>query len=147
MPLKQMVVDARSRMRHTIDSLLRELATMRTGRATVSMLDGIRIDYYGTATPLNQVGSLTTPDPTLITIQPWDPTLLPAIEKAIRSSVSDGTGMRMILPSFCGLRSRPEPRMAFSIAGSSEGSHGCSVISVGSGTARLPIWLSGVGVP
>ena len=55
--------------------------------------------------------------------------------------------MRMILPSFWGLRSRSEVRMAFSIAGSSEGSQGWRVMSVGSGTARLPTWLSGVGVP
>ena len=105
MPLKQMVVDARSRMRHTIDSLLRELATMRTGRASVSMLDMVRVDYYGTPAPLNQVGNLAVPDPTLITLQPWDPSLLPAIEKAIRGSgldlnpQNDGKIIRIPVPS------------------------------------------------
>ena len=105
MPLKQMVVDARSRMRHTIDSLLRELATMRTGRASVSMLDMVRVDYYGTPTPLNQIGNLAVPDPTLITLQPWDPSLLPAIEKAIRGSgldlnpQNDGKIIRIPVPS------------------------------------------------
>jgi ribosome recycling factor len=105
MPLKQMVVDARSRMRHTIDTLLRELATMRTGRASVSMLDMVRVDYYGTPTPLNQIGNLAVPDPTLITLQPWDPSLLPAIEKAIRSSgldlnpQNDGKIIRIPVPS------------------------------------------------
>jgi ribosome recycling factor len=89
MPLKQMVVDAKSRMRHTVDTLLKELGTMRTGRASVSMLDMIRVDYYGTPTPLNQVGNLAVPDPTLITLQPWDPALLPAIERAIRTSDLD----------------------------------------------------------
>ncbi len=89
MPLKQMVVDAKGRMRHTVDTLLKELGTMRTGRAAVSMLDMIRVDYYGTPTPLNQVGNLAVPDPTLITLQPWDPALLPAIERAIRSSDLD----------------------------------------------------------
>jgi ribosome recycling factor len=89
MPLKQMVVDTRTRMRHTVDAVLRELATMRTGRASVAMLDTIRVDYYGTSTPLNQVGNLAVPDPTLITLQPWDPSLLPAIEKAIRTSELD----------------------------------------------------------
>jgi hypothetical protein len=64
-----------------------------------------------------------------------------------RSSVSWGTGMRISLPSFWGLRSRSEARIAFSIAGINEGSQGWSVISVGSVTARLPTWLSGVGVP
>ncbi len=63
----------------------RELTAMRTGRASLAMLDGIRVDYYGTPTPLNQVGNLSIPDPTLITIQPWDPSLLQAIEKAIRA--------------------------------------------------------------
>ena len=89
MPLKQMVVDAKARMRHAVDAVLRELATMRTGRASVAMLDTVRVDYYGTPTPLNQVGNLAAPDPTLITLQPWDHSLLPAIEKAIRGSGLD----------------------------------------------------------
>ncbi len=89
MPLKQLVADAKVKMRHTVDTVLRELATMRTGRASVAMLDMVRVDYYGTATPLNQVGNLAVPDPTLITLQPWDPSMLPAIEKAIRTSDLD----------------------------------------------------------
>jgi ribosome recycling factor len=89
MPLKPTVADAKVRMRSAVDSLLRELGTMRTGRASVAMLDNIRVDYYGTATPLNQVGNLAVPDPTLITLQPWEPSLLPAIEKAIRTSDLD----------------------------------------------------------
>ena len=105
MPLKPMVADAKSRMRSTVDTVLRELGTMRTGRASVSMLDTIRVDYYGTATPLNQVGNLSVPDPTLITLQPWDPSLLPAIEKAIRTSdldlnpQNDGKVIRIPIPS------------------------------------------------
>ena len=86
---KQLVADAKGRMDHSVETVLRELATMRTGRASVSMLDTIRVDYYGTATPLNQVGNLAVPDPTLITLQPWDVSLIPAIEKAIRSSDLD----------------------------------------------------------
>jgi ribosome recycling factor len=86
---KQLVADAKGRMRQSVDTVVKELATMRTGRASVSMLDTIRVDYYGTPTPLNQVGNLAVPDPTLITLQPWDPALLPAIEKAIRSSELD----------------------------------------------------------
>ena len=80
---KQLVTDAKTRMRHSVDTVLRELQTMRTGRASVSMLDTIRVDYYGTPTPLNQVGNQAVPDPTLITLQPWDPSLVPAIEKAM----------------------------------------------------------------
>ena len=86
---KQLVADAKGRMDHSVETVLRELATMRTGRASVSMLDMIRVDYYGTPTPLNQVGNVSTPDPTLITIQPWDPTLIGAIEKAVRLSDRD----------------------------------------------------------
>ena len=86
---KQLVSDAKGRMDHSVETVLKELSTMRTGRASVSMLDTIRVDYYGTATPLNQVGNLAVPDPTLITLQPWDPSLLPAIEKAIRGSDLD----------------------------------------------------------
>ncbi len=105
MPLKPMVADAKSRMRSTVDTVLRELGTMRTGRASVAMLDTIRVDYYGTPTPLNQVGNLSVPDPTLITLQPWDPSLLPAIEKAIRTSdldlnpQNDGKVIRIPIPS------------------------------------------------
>jgi ribosome recycling factor len=86
---KQLVTDAKARMHQTVETVLRELTTMRTGRASVSMLDTIRIDYYGTPTPLNQVGNLTVPDATLITLQPWDASLIPAIEKAIRGSGMD----------------------------------------------------------
>ncbi len=105
MPLKPMVADAKTRMRSTVDTVLRELATMRTGRASVAMLDTIRVDYYGTPTPLTQVGNLAVPDPTLITLQPWDPSLLPAIEKAIRTSdldlnpQNDGKIIRIPVPS------------------------------------------------
>jgi ribosome recycling factor len=105
MPMKNVIADAKQRMHASVETVRRELATMRTGRASLAMLDGVRVDYYGTPTPLNQVGSLTTPDPTLITIQPWDPTLLPAIEKAIRTSdldlnpQNDGKIVRIPVPS------------------------------------------------
>ena len=89
MSIKTLVADAKQRMHASVETVRRELAGMRTGRASLAMLDGIRVDYYGNPTPLNQVGSLGTPDPTLITIQPWDPSLLPLIEKAIRSSDLD----------------------------------------------------------
>ncbi len=104
MPINKMVADAKVRMRHTVDTVLKELGTMRTGRASVSMLDMIRVDYYGTPTPLNQVGNLAAPDPTLITLQPWDPQMLSPIEKAIRSSdldlnpQNDGKIIRIPIP-------------------------------------------------
>lgn len=87
--IKPLIADARQRMDASLESLRRELMTMRTGRASLAMLDGIKVDYYGTLTPLNQVGSLAIPEPTLITVQPWDPSTLHAIEKAIRSSDLD----------------------------------------------------------
>jgi ribosome recycling factor len=105
MPMKTLVADARTRMHSSVETVRRELATMRTGRASLSMLDGIKVDYYGTPTPLNQVGSLATPDPTLITIQPWEPKLLAVIEKAIRGSdldlnpQNDGKIIRIPIPS------------------------------------------------
>jgi ribosome recycling factor len=112
MPLKPSVAEAKTKMHHTVETLLRELATMRTGRASVAMLDSIRVDYYGTLTPLNQVGNLAVPDPTLITLQPWDPSLLPAIEKAIRSSdldlnpQNDGKIIRIPVPQLTEERRR-----------------------------------------
>jgi ribosome recycling factor len=89
MPTKELIEDTKSRMQDSVDTLIRHLATMRTGRASLSMLDEIRVDYYGSLTPLNQVGNLAVPEPTLITLQPWDPSTLPAIEKAIRTSDLD----------------------------------------------------------
>src|SRR3954468_19066748 len=89
MAVKDLIADAKQRMHASVDTVRRELSAMRTGRATVSMLDNVRVDYYGTPTPLNQVGNLSVPDPTLIQIQPWDAKLLGAIEKAIRQADKD----------------------------------------------------------
>jgi ribosome recycling factor len=105
MNMKELVADAKQRMHASVETVRRELSSMRTGRASLSMLDNIRVDYYGTPTPLNQVGNLGTPDPTLLTVQPWDASLLPAIEKAIRSSdldlnpQNDGKLIRIPVPS------------------------------------------------
>src|SRR6185503_958332 len=89
MAISNLISDAKTRMHSSVETVRKELASMRTGRASLAMLDGVRVDYYGTPTPLNQVGNLSTPDPTLITVQPWDATLLQAIEKAIRGSDLD----------------------------------------------------------
>jgi ribosome recycling factor len=105
MAIKELVADAKQRMDATLETVRRELTAMRTGRASLSMLDGIKIDYYGTPTALNQVGNLAIPDPTLITLQPWDASLLQAIEKAIRTSdldlnpQNDGKIIRIPIPS------------------------------------------------
>jgi ribosome recycling factor len=104
MAINTLIADAKQRMNASVETVRRELASMRTGRASLSMLDNVRVDYYGTPTPLNQVGNLSTPDPTLIQVQPWDAKLLGAIEKAIRSSdldlnpQNDGKIIRIPIP-------------------------------------------------
>jgi ribosome recycling factor len=88
-----------------LESLKRELAKVRTGRANLALLDGVRVDYYGTPTPLNQVASCSTPDARLIVIKPWEKKLCPAIEEAIRKAElgvnpsSDGDLVRVPIPA------------------------------------------------
>jgi len=88
-----------------IEALQRELSKVRTGRANVAMLDGIRVDYYGTPTPLNQVASVSAPDSRLIVIKPWEKRLIPDIEKAIREAQlginpsSDSEVVRLPIPA------------------------------------------------
>jgi ribosome recycling factor len=92
-------------MDKAIEDIRKELATLRTGRASISILDNIQVDYYGVPTPINQVGTLGTPDPTLITVQPYDVSLVGPIEKAIRASdlglnpSNDGRIIRIPIPS------------------------------------------------
>jgi len=87
------------------EDLRAELATLRTGRASTGLLEHLKVEYYGTPTPLNQVATLGIPDPTLLTVQPWDPSLLPAIEKIIRASglglnpVNDGKILKVPIPA------------------------------------------------
>ncbi|HEU4758444.1 MAG TPA: ribosome recycling factor [Dehalococcoidia bacterium] len=96
--------DAKDRMLKAIDSLRRELATVRTGRASPGLVDHLKVDYYGTTTPLHQLATITTPDARLIVIQPWDRGALGAVEKAILKSdlglnpASDGTVIRLAIP-------------------------------------------------
>jgi ribosome recycling factor len=91
-------------MEGSIEALKRELAKRRTGRANVSILDGIRVEYYGTKSPLNQVASVQVPDPRLITIKPWEKSMVSVIEKAIQQSSigltpsSDGEIVRIPIP-------------------------------------------------
>jgi ribosome recycling factor len=102
--IKDTLAQARSRMGKTVEEFQQELVTVRTGRASASLLDHLKIEYYGTPTPLNQVATLSVLEPTLITVQPWDPGLLSAIEKAIRSSdlglnpMNDGKIIRVPVP-------------------------------------------------
>lgn len=92
------------KMQKSIDNLEREYNSIRAGRANPHVLDRIRVDYYGTPTPIQQVGNVTVPEPRLITIQPWEPSLLKAIEKAILQSdiginpSNDGRMIRLVFP-------------------------------------------------
>ncbi|MEW5974561.1 MAG: ribosome recycling factor [Acidobacteriota bacterium] len=101
---KDLVNKTRARMEKVVEDLRRELAGVRTGRASLSLLDHILVDYYGTPTPVNQVATLAVPEPSMITAQPWDASMLPVIEKAIRSSDlglnpgNDGKVIRIPIP-------------------------------------------------
>jgi ribosome recycling factor len=96
--------DAESRMQGAIDTLGREFAGVRTGRATVALVEHIRVDYYETPTPIPQVASVSVPDPRTLLIQPWDASLLAKIEKAIQKSdlglmpANDGKLIRLTMP-------------------------------------------------
>jgi len=103
--IKETLAATRSRMAKAAEDLRAELATLRTGRASTGLLEHLKVEYYGTPTPLNQVATLGIPDPTLLTVQPWDPSLLPAIEKVIRASglglnpVNDGKILKVPIPA------------------------------------------------
>ena len=95
---------AKQRMEKALTDLQHAMATIRTGRASIHLLDNIRVDYYGTPTPLNQVANLHVPEPGMITVQPWDVSLLATIEKTIRTSdlginpANDGKVIRLPVP-------------------------------------------------
>jgi ribosome recycling factor len=105
MVVKEMMKDLERRMHGAIDALHHEFRALRTGRANVSMLDGITVDYYGTPTPINQVANLSVPESSLIVAQPWDKSMMAPIEKAIRSSElglnpsNDGKVIRIPIPA------------------------------------------------
>lgn len=104
MPTKEVIKEARPRMDTVIEDVRRKLATVRTGRAAVSLLDSVVVDYYGTPTPLNQIASVHVPEPQMLTVQPWDQTQVVAIEKAVRAAdlglnpSNDGKLVRIPIP-------------------------------------------------
>ncbi len=103
-----MIADVKSNanagMKKALEAFKRDLSKVRTGRASLSVLDDVRVDYYGTPTPLNQVGTMAVPEPRLITIQPWEKNLIGEIEKAILKAdlglnpSSDGQVVRLVFP-------------------------------------------------
>lgn len=102
--VQAVIKDVETRMQGALDQLGREFQGVRTGRATTGLLEGLRVDYYGTPTPVPQVASLSVPDPKTLLIQPWDQSLLPIIEKAIMKSdlgltpANDGKVIRLVMP-------------------------------------------------
>jgi ribosome recycling factor len=102
--VKEIEANAKIRMEKVLSDLQHDMAAVRTGRASVSLLDSVRADYYGTPTPLNQLATLHVPEPSLITLQPWDVSQIAVIEKAIRAGdlglnpSNDGKLIRVPIP-------------------------------------------------
>ena len=122
MDTKDIINDARRRMDAAVEDARKKLAAVRTGRASVSLLDNIRVEYYGTEMPLNQVATIHAPEPTLITLQPFDPTQLGPIEKAIRASdlglnpSNDGKLIRVPIPPLTEERRRQMVKVVHEIS-------------------------------
>jgi ribosome recycling factor len=102
--INDIITDSEDGMKKAVDSFKRDLQKIRTGRANTAMLDGIKVDYYGTPTPVNQVASVQVVDARLITVKPWEKNMLPIIDKAIRASdlginpVADSELVRLPIP-------------------------------------------------
>lgn len=120
--MSEVISDMSSRMEKSVESFKNELSKVRTGRASLSILDDISVDAYGSAMPLNQVGSLTIPESRMIVIQPWDPQMLPAIEKAIQKSdiglnpINDGKIIRLNIPQLTEERRKELVKMVKKVA-------------------------------
>ena len=102
--VKEILKNAEDRMKKAVDVVREELVKVRTGKATTALLDGIKVDYYGTLTPLNQVANISTPDVHTISVQPWEKNMLAVIDKAILNAnlglnpVNDGNILRVPIP-------------------------------------------------
>lgn len=105
MSAQDVIKDTGPKMDHVVEDFKRKLANIRTGRATVGLLDSVVVDYYGTQTPLNQMASIAVPEPQMMTVQPWDATAMAAIEKAITAAnlglnpSNDGKIIRLTIPA------------------------------------------------
>lgn len=102
--MSEVLIDAADKMQKSVEAFKQELSKVRTGRASISLLDGISVDAYGSMLPMNQVATMTIPESRMIAIQPWDPQMIPAIEKAIMKSnlglapANDGKVIRLNIP-------------------------------------------------
>ncbi len=119
---KDVIKEARPRMEGAVEDWRKKLASIRTGRAAVSILDNVVVDYYGTPTPLNQMASVHAPEPQMLTVQPWDQTQIGAIEKAIRAAdlglnpSNDGKLVRVPVPPLTEERRRQLARQIHDVA-------------------------------
>lgn len=122
MEIKDIASDARKRMDAAVEDARRKLTTVRTGRASVSLLDNVTVAYYGTEMPLNQIATIHAPEPTMVTVQPFDPTQLANIEKAIRASElglnpsNDGKLIRVPIPPLTEERRKQMVKVVHEIA-------------------------------
>ena len=102
--MHQLIKDAGNRMDKTLEALRTELSKVRTGKATTALLDGVKVDYYGNLTPINQVGNITVLDPHTLSVTPWDKSMVQAVDKAILEAnlgfnpISDGTNLKIPIP-------------------------------------------------
>lgn len=119
---KDVIKETKPRMEAAVDDFKRKIATIRTGRAAVSILDTVVVDYYGTPTPLNQMASVHAPEPQMLTVQPWDQTQIGAIEKAIRAAdlglnpSNDGKLVRVPIPPLTEERRRQLAKQIHDVA-------------------------------
>ena len=120
--MNEVLKDLERRMVGAVDSLKGELSALRTGRASLAILDGVTVEYYGSPAPLSQVASLTVPDPTTIVIAPWEPKVLADVERALLKSNlgltpnNDGKVIRLIIPSLTEERRRNLVKLAHDAA-------------------------------
>ena len=120
--IKEIATETKTRMEHAVEDFRRKLTSVRTGRASTSLLDSITIEYYGSRMPLNQLATLNAPEAALVTIAPFDPTLIPVIEKEIRSSdlnvnpSNDGKLIRIPIPPLTEERRKQMAKMVHEMA-------------------------------
>ncbi|MSS73908.1 MAG: ribosome recycling factor [Candidatus Latescibacteria bacterium] len=120
--INDIITETRTHMQKAIESVQHEMALIRTGRATTNLLDVVRVEYYGTHMPVNQVATIGVPEPRLLTIQPWDKSAISAIEKAILASglgltpSNDGTLIRLPIPQLTEERRKDLVRVVHKLA-------------------------------
>jgi ribosome recycling factor len=122
MSVDDLLKETKPKMEAVVEDLKRKLSNVRTGRASIGLLDGIMVDYYGTPTPLNQMASVNVPEPQMLTVQPWDATQISAIEKAINAAnlglnpSNDGKMIRLPIPPLTEERRKQMAKQVHEIA-------------------------------